>query len=122
MVRDIRGTRSPFTVDPLCRIVRPRKKRSSDQRGRDVQVVTERSEERITVCPRFERRSQGIRCGAGFSTDVRDAGGSLADSKHNRVQGRMTGQGLVDTVAGDQRTDRHLDTGIDVCVTRQAEA
>ena len=34
----------------------------------------------------------------------------------------MTGQGLVDGVAGDQRTDRHLDAGIDVCVTRQAEA
>ena len=51
MVRDVRGTRSPFTVDPLCRIVRPRKKRSSDQRARDVQVVTERSEERITVAP-----------------------------------------------------------------------
>ena len=73
-------------------------------------------------CLRSECRSEGRPRGACFSKDVRDAGGSLVDRKHKRVHSRMTDQGLVDAVAGDRRTDRHLDTGIDVPATSPSSA
>ena len=46
--------------------------------------------------------------------DVRDAGGSLVDRKRRRVHSRMAGQRVVDTVAGDPRAERDLDTSTSV--------
>ena len=49
-------------------------------------------------------------------------GGSFIDRKHKRVHDRMTSQCLVHAVAGDQRTDRHLDTDTDVRATSPSTA
>ena len=70
--------------------------------------------------PMFSRDqgSKGRHCFAWFSRDVRDAGGSLVELKHELVHSRRTDQILVEAVAGDPRTDRHLDT-VDVRVTSQ---
>ena len=71
--------------------------------------------------PMFSR-DQGSKvrhCFAWFSRDVRDAGGSLVELKHELVHSRRTDQILVEAVAGDPRTDRHLDTAIGDRVTSQ---
>ena len=60
-----------------------------------------------------------------YSRDTLDAGGSHVGLKQERVRRRTTGQcittgqRLVNAVAGDQNTDRYLDTDIDVRVTSQ---
>ena len=41
----------------------------------------------------------------------------LLAASHQRVRSPMTRQNLVGTVTGDQCTDSHLDTDIDVSVT-----
>ena len=69
-------------------------------------------------CPRSECRNKGLHCLAQYSRDARDAGSILVDRKYDRVRRRTTGkcpttsQGLVDAVAGDPSTDRHLDTAL----------
>ena len=79
----------------------PRSKKSR-RLGGDLTVRRE-----IHRCPRSECTSKGHHCFDGYSRDAPDAGGSLVDSKHERVRSRMTSRGLVDAVAGDSRTDRH---------------
>ena len=70
---------------------------------------------------RSECRSEGT--SAWHSRDVRDAEGSLVGCNHERVRRQIvgrrptTGQRLVDAVTGDQSTDRHLDTDINVRAT-----
>ena len=72
---------------------------------------------------RSECRSEGT--SAWHSRDVRDAEGSLVGCNHERVRRQIvgrrptTGQRLVDAVTGDQSTDRHLDTDINVRATSQ---
>ena len=74
----------------------------------------------IHCCLCSECRSAGRHCFAWHSRDVRDAGGSLVSREHERVCRRVTGQcpttgqRLFDAVTGDQRSDSHLDTNIDV--------
>ena len=64
-------------------------------------------------------RGKGRHCFAWFSRDVRDAGGSLVERKHERAHSPMTGQSLVEAVTGDPRSDRHLGTAIGVRVVSQ---
>ena len=88
--------------------------------------MARRTEEKFTAAIVPSAESEGRHCFAQNSRVARDAGGSLGGRKHERVRRRMTGQcpttgqRLVDAVAGDQRTDRHHDTDIDVRVTSQA--
>ena len=92
-------------------------KRSFDQRGRDFKVgLKARRDKHCSL--RSICRCIGRHCCACLSKNVRGAGSSLVERKHKRVHNRMTG--LVDAVAGDPRTDRHLDTDIDVRVTSQS--
>ena len=76
-------------------------------------------------CLRSECRSKSLHCFARYSRDARD-GGSLVGRKHDRVRRRTTGkysttgQGMVDAVADDQRTDRNLDADMGVRVTSQS--
>ena len=44
---------------------------------------------------------------------------ALLGREHERVRNRMTGQSLVEAVAGDQSAGSHFDTDIDVRVTSQ---
>ena len=74
----------------------------------------------IHRCPRHECRSKGRHRFPWYSKAARGAGGS--DRKHERVRSRMTSQGLVDAVAGDPRTDRHLDVDIDARLTNHFAA
>ena len=73
----------------------------------------------IHRCPRSEGRSVGRHCFGRNSRDARDAGGSPVGRKHRRVRSRVTRQSQVGAVKGDQKTDSHFDTDIDVCVTSQ---
>ena len=70
-------------------------------------------------CPRSECSSVGRHCFARNSRDARDAGDCLVNRKRKRVHSRTTGQCLVGAVAGDLRTDPHLDADIYVRVTSQ---
>ena len=64
-----------------------------------------------------------VACQSGAcSTDARDAGGSFFGRKRERARRRMKCQSLVEVVAGDPCSDRHLDTNIDVRVTSQSTA
>ena len=91
--------------------------RSFHQRGRDFKVgVKARRDKHCSL--RSICRCIGRHCCACLSKNVGGAGSSLVERKHKRVHNRMTG--LVDAVAGDPRTDRHLDTDIDVRVTSQS--
>ena len=68
----------------------------------------------IHRCRRSECRSEGRHCFAWDSRDAPDAGASTGERWAIAPR-----QVLVDAVAGDQSTDRHPDTDIDVHVTSQ---
>ena len=117
------GSKQPRPSDEMCSVSSDSSSATDATSDRchgtfATRVASSQSTRRLCETSRWGR-GKAHHCFAWFSRDVRDAGGSLVERKHERAHSRMAGQRLVETVAGDPRSDRHLDTAIDVRVARQ---
>ena len=94
-------------------------KQSLDQRDREFRVSTRHTEEKFTAALVHSAEARAVVVSPGTQESLVMLEAVLMAAKHKRVRTRTTGQRLVDVVAGDQSTDRHSDTDIDIRVTSQ---